>query len=289
MNLPAQRGLLHVKPPMFMRSIFQANAVPYRLTGILLLTLALGVAGCADTTSTVQVPGRILYFEAETLIDTGLPSEAVTKYQTVIDENPGTRLAAFAHLKIGDAQSLAGNWREADTAYRLFLLSNPNSELTPYVLYRLLIVNHEQSFTGVIFREREFDRDMAPNRRIILEYKRFFLLYPDSVYRDEILPIYQSARRTLADHEQMVGDFYADRGQYNAAAYRYEYLLRHFPEYPDTRQVVRKLIAAYQANQQPRAAEEMTRVLQSLVDEADAAAPALARRDDGAAANAADE
>ena len=276
MNRSAKRGLLHVKPSNLMGCIFQANAVPYRFTGFLLLAIALGAAGCADTTSTVQVPARILYFEAETLVDSGLPSEAVTKYQEVIDQNPGTRLATFAHLKIGEAESSAGNWREADTAYRLFLLSNPNSELTPYVLYRLLVVNHERSFTGTIFPEREFDRDMAPNQRIILEYKRFLLLYPDSAYRTEIQPIYHSARHTLADHEQMVGDFYADRGQYNAAAYRYEYLLRHFPEYPDTRQVVRKLIDAYVANQQPREAEEMRRVLQSLADEGAGTSRALA-------------
>jgi outer membrane assembly lipoprotein YfiO len=285
MNLPARRGLLHLKPLDVMHSIFQANAVPYRLTALLMFVLALGAGGCAETSRTVQVPARILYFEGETLVDTGLPAEAITKFQTVIDENPGTRLATFAHLKIGDAQSLGGNWREADTAYRLFLLSNPNSPLTPYVLYRLLIVNHEQSFTGTIFREREFDRDMAPNRRIILEYKRFSLLYPDSVYRDEIQPIYHSARRTLADHEQMVGDFYADRSQYNAAAYRYEYLLRHYPEYPETREVVRKLFDAFRANQQPRAAEEMSRVLESLADEAVAATPALAQRSGAASAN----
>lgn len=277
MNLPATGGILHLKPHAFMYRIFQTNAVPYRLIGLLLLPLALGVVGCADTTRTVQVPARILYFEAETLMDTGLPSEAVTKYQAVVDENPGTRMASFAHLKIGDAHSSAGNWRDAETAYRLFLLSNPNSALTPYVLYRLLIVNHEQSYTGTIFREREFDRDMAPNRRIILEYKRFSLLYPDSAYRPEIQPIYHAALRTLADHEQMVGDFYGDRGQYNAAAYRYEYVLRHYPDYPETPEVVRKLIDAYTANQQPRAAEEMRRVLQSLTDDADDAAPALAQ------------
>lgn len=235
-----------------------------RGAGLIFLGLSLGAAGCAANKDTLQIPARILYFQAESFENDELYSEARARYQSVIDENPGTRLATYAHLKMGDLNSKLGQWSEAETSYRLFLLSNPISPMTRYVLYRLLLVNHENSYTGAIFREREIDRDVSPNRRIILEFKRFSLLYPDSVYMGEIRPIYHAARETLAEYELMVGDYYFSNEHFNAAVHRYMFLLRNFPEYRDIRGVVNKLIQAYRKNQQPEDAAEMQRVYDAL-------------------------
>ena len=237
---------------------------PVRAAG---LALALGLAllgGCADSTLEQQDPARILYFQAEALVNQGLNSDAITKLQNITAQYPGTRLAGFAYLKLADIYSVQENWADAESNYRLYLAANPGSHLTSYALYRLLDVNDRNTYTGLFFKEREVDRGTTPNTKIILDYKRFLLLYPNSVYLPQIEHIYFDARSTLARHELGVGDFYYRRGQYNAAVGRYWYLLRNYPEYPQAKAVLGKLIWAYRRNQQPEQAKEMLSIFTSL-------------------------
>jgi outer membrane protein assembly factor BamD len=222
--------------------------------------ISLLLAGCGETNLQVQMPARTLYFDALNLEDQEMFSESITKMQSVATENPGTRLGTFAYLKLGELYSKQENWIEADTNYRLFLSLNSNSHLTPYVLYRLMVVNYNAGLTGLFFPEREVDRDMEPNRRLLVEFKRFFLLYPNSPYLEDVRPYYRAARELLARYELMVGDFYYRKESFYSAIGRYLYLLRNFPEYPETREVMEKLIRAYRANQQEELALEIERI-----------------------------
>ncbi|MBI3992405.1 MAG: outer membrane protein assembly factor BamD [Candidatus Lambdaproteobacteria bacterium] len=234
--------------------------------GLALLGLAL-LGGCADTSLELQDPARILYFEAEALENQGLHSDAIAKLQNITAQYPGTRLAAFAFLKLADIYALQESWADAEAHYRQYLAANPGSHLTSYTLFRLLDVNDRNTYTGLFFKEREVDRGTSPNKKIILDYKRFLLLYPNSVYLPQIEHIYLDARATLASHELQVGDFYYKRGQYNAAVGRYWYLLRTYPEYPYPEAVLSRLIRAYRRNQQPEQAQEMFSIYRTLFGE----------------------
>ena len=229
---------------------------------LLCLLLAAALGACESSGPEIKVPARLLYLEAESLEDQGLFSEAVTKFQQVADENVGTRLGSFAYLRLAEIRSKQEKWVEAETNYRLFLTVNSSSRFRPYVFSRLLQVNENLTFTGVFFPEKEFDRDMQPSNKIITEYIRFFLLHADSIYLPQVLPIYHSARKTLAKHELLVADYYFRKGQFNAAAHRYYTLLRNFPDYDDPRTVLKKLISSYRNNQQQELAEEMERIYQ---------------------------
>jgi outer membrane assembly lipoprotein YfiO len=140
------------------------------------------------------------------------------------------------------------------------------------VLYRLLIVNDKKAYTGLLFREREVDRDMEPNKQIITEYKRFYLLYPQTMYAQEVTPIFRVARRSLAEHEIRVADFYFGREQYNAAAGRYLFALRNFPELEKEEYALRRLIESYRRDQQLDLANEMQRAYEQQYGKRDAAA-----------------
>ncbi|MDH4248198.1 MAG: outer membrane protein assembly factor BamD [Deltaproteobacteria bacterium] len=230
-------------------------------------------AGCTTLQPEVKIPARLLYLEAQVLEDQGLYSEAITKYQQVVDQNLGARLGSFAYLKMGELKMRQEEWRDAETNFQLFLGANSNSHLTPFVLFRLLKAHHENSYTGLIFREREIDRDMNPNLRMITEFQRLYFLYPNSRYQQEARGYYRAARETLADHERLVADYYYRHGLYNAAASRYLYLLRNYPEYPGSLSVLERLIASYRHNQQPELAEEMQRIRNRLFGSADAGSP----------------
>jgi outer membrane protein assembly factor BamD len=224
-----------------------------------LATLAGLTAACSNT-GTTQEPPRTLFQDGQALEDDGLLTEAIEKFKKVSTENQGTRLGSFAYLRMAELYSRQEDWLQAETNYRLFLSANSNSHLNAYVLYRLLIMNDKKSYTGIFFPEREVDRDIEPAKQIITEYKRFYLLYPQSIYAPEVAPIYREARHTLAQHEILVADFYLRREEYNAAASRYLYVLRNFPELANPKYSLRRLIEAYRKDQQPDLANEMQRI-----------------------------
>jgi outer membrane protein assembly factor BamD len=227
----------------------------------LALGMALAVGACSQSNADkTQEPGRMLFQEGQMLEDQGLYSEAIEKFKKASTENQGTRLGSFAYLRLAELYSRQEDWIQAETNYRLFLSANSNSHLNAYVLYRLLKVNDKKSYTGVFFQEREVDRDMEPNKQIITEYKRFYLLYPQSMYVTDVVPIYRAARHTLAEHELRVADFYVRHGQFNAAANRYLFVLRNFPELEEHEYALRQLIDAYRKDQQPGPADEMQRI-----------------------------
>ena len=245
------------------------HSSPTRVRGFLWLPLImlafimLALAGCESVEPKIRIPARVSYMQAEGMENQGLISDAIAKYQEIADQNPGTLLGSFSFLKMGDLHFGLDNWEEAETNYRLFLTTNQNSHLTSYILYKLVVVQHRKSITGVFFPSREIERNMEPNRRIIQEFQRFFFLYPNSMFLEEIRSYLSEAHKALAAHEHMVADFYFERGQFNAAVSRYLYLLKKFPTYPDSEQVLKRLIQSYRKNQQPGLAEELERFYQT--------------------------
>lgn len=231
-----------------------------RIRGLsLILLCALALAGCETAEPKYRIPARVSFMEAEGLENEGVISEAIDKYQQIADQNTGTLLGSFSFLKMADLNFELSKWEEAETNYRLFLTTNQNSHLTSYVLYKLVVVQHRKSITGIFSPSREIERNMEPNRRIIQEFQRFFFLYPNSIFLKEIRTYLGDAHEALAAHEHMVADFYFERDQFNAAVSRYLYLLKKFPKYHDSEVVLKRLIESYRRNQQPGLAEELER------------------------------
>lgn len=228
------------------------------------LLLVIWLSGCAEEVRQVRTPARELYNQAIIAQEDGLATEAEKQLQTLIDEHPSTRLATLAHLKVGDINFERRKWEEAEAGYRAFLALNPRSHLTPYVLNRLIAVNYERNAYGIFFPSREYDRNMEPNRIILREYQRFYLLYPQSPYLEEVTDYQRKARADLAEHEFLVGEWYFGQEAYGSAISRYRHLLRNYPEFPRSAAVAQRLIEAYRRNQQPKDAEELEQVVQFL-------------------------
>jgi len=226
--------------------------------------LGVMLSGCAEEVRQVRTPARELYNQAIIAQEDGLATEAEKQLQTLIDEHPSTRLATLAHLKVGDLNFERRKWEEAEAGYRAFLALNPRSHLTPYVLNRLIAVNYERNAYGIFFPAREYDRNMEPNRTILREYQRFYLLYPQSPYLEEVTDYQRKARADLAEHEFLVGEWYFGQEAYGSAISRYRHLLRNYPEFPRSAAVAQRLIEAYRRNQQPKDAEELEQVVQFL-------------------------
>jgi len=223
------------------------------------------IQGCTDTVKNqIRLTPTELYHQAVVSIEDEYYNEALNNFEILVEEHAGTRLATLAHLKMGDIYFIQSKWKESETSYRQFLLLNQRSHLTPYVLNRLIALNYERNHYGIFFKSRDYDRNMEPNRTLIKEYQRFYLLFPKSPYLEQVKEYHIRAISDLAEHELNVANYYFDKQSYHSAIGRYLYLLKNFPGFPRTVNVAESLIEAYRLNRQPELADEMQRVLDSL-------------------------
>ena len=230
-----------------------------------LLMFSVLLQSCSDTLTTqVRIPAAELYQKAMVAYEDEFYLEALKNFETLVEEYAGTRLATLSHLKMGDLYFLQQKWEESESSYRRFLLLNPRTHLTPYVLNRLIALNYDRNIYGIFLKSRDYDRNMEPNRALIREYQRFYLLFPQSTYLKEVQSYQKRALGDLAEHELQVANFYFDKKAYHSAIGRYLYLLKHYPSFPRIVKVAERLIEAYLLNQQPKLADEMEKVLEAF-------------------------
>ncbi len=230
-----------------------------------LLILSGLLQSCTDTATTqVRVPATELYQKAMVAFEDKFYLEALKNFEILIEEHSGTRLATLSHLKMGDLYFLQNKWEESESSYRRFLLLNPRTHLVPYTLNRLIALNYERNIYGLFVKSRDYDRNMEPNRTLIREYQRFYLLFPQSPYLEDVQDYQSRALSDLAEHELHVANYYFDKQAYRSAIGRYLYLLKHYPSFPRISQVAERLIEAYRLNLQPELADEMQKVLETL-------------------------
>jgi outer membrane protein assembly factor BamD len=199
------------------------------------------------------------YDKAIQYIDRGLFGSAIPLLDDIINQNPGTRFAIYSYLKRGDAlmDSNSSKLDEAETNYRIFLSLSAHSHLVPYVLSRLIELNYKKKQSSLFGKEYNYSRDPERFKKVISEYQRFFLLYPNSLYLVDAKEYLNLSTEALAEHELIIGDWYYKNGLFGSAIARYSYVINHYPNFKDSEKIVNKLIEAYLKNQQPQLASEL--------------------------------
>ncbi len=221
------------------------------------------INGCSADTDLISMEEK--YDTAIQQMDKGNFSASTPLFQSIIDQNPGTRYAVYSYLKLADAHILSddGKYDEAETNYRIFLNYNSYSHLVPYVLSRLIELNYKRSTSFFFGKEYTYSRDPEHFKKIINEYQRFFFLFPESLYLKDAESFLKDSMEALAEHELIIGDWYFDHSLYAQAIYRYRYIMHNYPNYKGWKKVVENLIIAYKKNQQPHLAKEFQRVYET--------------------------
>lgn len=228
---------------------------------LLFILISFFLSGCSTTNEIQTMEEK--YDSAIQYMDKGSYGQAIPLFQTIIDQNPGTRYAAYSYLKLADAYVLSedsNKYNDAETNYRIFLNFNSYSHLVPYVLSKLMELNYKRNSHFFFGRDYAFSRDPDHFKKIINEYQRFYFLYPTSLYLKDAETYLNHSVEALAEHELIVGDWYFDHSLYEQAIFRYRYIMREYPNFEGWQRVIEKLIAAYRLNQQPHLADEFQRV-----------------------------
>lgn len=184
--------------------------------------------------------------------------------------------APLAQLKIADSYNKEQEPDLAVSEYRKFLEAYPDHEYAPYAQYQIAMVYFDQIESP--------ERGYGGAAKALEEFERLKKMFPRNPYRESVDLKIEKCRDTIAEYEYLVGQFYYKKGSYQAALGRFEGLLRKYPGFHGTSDVLFYSGMSYKnLGDAERASDYLSRFLQQypthkLVHEAQKGLDSLRRK-----------
>jgi len=223
-----------LKNQLLTKTVRHSRSRPARALGVgAALTIAL-LSGCATAP-----PGEEELPSAESYYQHGLETlggkrsfllfhdvdyaKAIEYFQEVIDNYPYSDFAILAELQIGDIHFERAEYEEASSYYHDFVELHPNHPKVSYALYRNGLCSYNQM--------RASDRDQAPTREAVAQFKALIERYPKSEMAPDAAIRLRECQDRLAGQDLEIGDYYYSQDAWFAAARRYRAALKDYPEH----------------------------------------------------------
>ena len=165
-------------------------------------------------------------------------TKAIEALQSIIDNYPYSDEAVKAELEIADAYFADERWDEALSYYRDFADLHPQHAKVPYTILRSAQCHYEQ--IGSVSRDQTSTREAVHFLEILL---RNYPYAPETAKGEQMM---RELRTDLAENVMLTGDFYLDRGEFQAAAERYRNVLNVHPGLDLDAQALFKLGVCYE-------------------------------------------
>ena len=151
---------------------------------------------------------------------------AAVEYYTKLKESyPFSPYAKEAEISLGDAYYLDQEYLLASEAYKDFEAMHPRDEAIPYVLMQIA-QSDMKSYTSI-------DRPTTQLAEAEAYLNRVRESFAGTEYAERAEDLYAQCRRTMAEHELYLGDFFMRTGKYLAAWKRYQALAENFSDVGD--------------------------------------------------------
>jgi outer membrane protein assembly factor BamD len=210
---------------MFLKATFRVTAV----IGV----LAAGTA-CSfkhkkyenPITQATDQPDKILFDKAVKDLEKGRYEIARIQLQTLLNTYESSEFAAKAKLAVADSWFREGGVRgmtQAEAEYKDFILFYPAMEEAAEAQKRICDLH-------VNMMEKP-DRDRAQAQRAEFECRQLLLQFPNSKFVSDATQRLRDVQEVLGEGEFRTGDFYHNRGSYNAAASRLLGVADQYPLY----------------------------------------------------------
>ena len=175
---------------------------------LLVLTLAVGLAfGCSSTPKQTAAAGK---------------SASGTDEQIFIGDTVEKNYDPNVIMKRAEAFFDKGEYAEALVEYQHFLDLHRVHALSPYAQFKIGMSFFNMSMS--------IDRDPAPITKAQDAFEKLMKEYPGSKYQAEAIEKIKACNDRMAQTYYFVGQFYYRRESYLAAAYRFESIVKKFPE-----------------------------------------------------------
>ncbi|MDI6890554.1 MAG: outer membrane protein assembly factor BamD [Thermodesulfovibrionales bacterium] len=149
--------------------------------------------------------------------------EARASFLEIKNRDMSKKFAPLAQLKIADSYVKEGEPEAAIAEYRRFLEAYPDHRYAPYAQYQIASIYFDQ-IEGP-------ERGYSGAARALEEFEKLKRMFPRNPYKDIIEVKIEKCKKTIADYEFLVGEFYYKKGSFSAAIGRFEGLLKNYPDY----------------------------------------------------------
>jgi outer membrane protein assembly factor BamD len=229
--------------------------LPWIFLSIFLLLLLSGCSGKGKAVKTIEGAPEAFYREGLVRFNKRDYPEARKKFEELKSNFPDSPpYTVWAELKIGDCHFLMEEYVEAVAAYEEFKKIHPTHGELPYVQYQIGMSYFNQM--------RSHDRDQTPTKKALSNFEYLIANMPPSLFTEKAKEKIGVCRKRLADHEFYVGNFYYRQGKYQAAATRFEGLLKKYPKETGEEETFFLLGMSYlELNQKDEAREVLTRMI----------------------------
>lgn len=223
-----------------------------------MVVLALFASACSPKTAVKPVEefdAEKSFARANKHIDEKEYAEARSLLLEVKNRDLSKKFAPLAQLRIADSYVKEDEPELAVSEYRKFLEMYPDHRHASYAQYQIAMVYFNQIESP--------ERGYGGAARALIEFERLKKDFPRNPYRDLVDLRIEKCRSTIADYEYMVGEFYLKKGNYSAAAERFEGLLKKYPDFKKQEKVLFSLATALKKSGQ---AEKSAEALRTLVE-----------------------
>jgi outer membrane protein assembly factor BamD len=219
-----------------------------------LLLLSVGCSGTGKV-KTVEGAPETLYREGLALFNKRDYLEAREKFQELKSNFPDSPpYTVWAELKVGDCHFLMEEYVEAIAAYEEFKKIHPTHGELPYVQFQIGMSYFNQMHS--------YDRDQTPTKKALSNFEYLIANMPPSLFTEKAKEKIEICRKRLADHEFYVGNYYYKKEKFQAAAMRFEELLKNYPKEAGGEETLYLLGMSYLGfDQREKAKEVFTRVI----------------------------
>ncbi len=194
-----------------------------------LLLLVLNMSACGIIDYFYLPPGEDT---AQELFENGNDSmrekdyvKAAEYYTKLKEAYPFSPYTKEAELSLGDAYFLDNEYLLASEAYKDFEAMHPRDEAIPYALLQIA-QSDINSYTSI-------DRPTTQLVEAEAYLSRIMQSFPGTEYAEKAKEMLAQCRRTMAEHELYLADFFMRTGRYGAAWKRYEGLSEKYSDVED--------------------------------------------------------
>ncbi len=180
------------------------------------------IGGCTEKEVRTDDPESVFESAEEAFKDERY-FQALERYRDVKNRFPYHSRATDAELRIADTYFAQEAYLEAASSYEIFKELHPTHPKSDYVSYQVGLSYFNQIPDNSA-------RDLSAAYRAIEIFENFIEKYPKSEYSAKAKENIEICRGKLAEHENYVADFYYRRRHYLSATYRYNSLLKDFPD-----------------------------------------------------------
>jgi outer membrane protein assembly factor BamD len=196
-----------------------------RHTAVIVIFLSLLAVSCAGDKSVrpALLSPEEAFDKGNQKLEAKLYDEARQLFDEVKRRDVRNTYAPLAQLRIADSYVMDDQPALAVEQYRKFLDDYPTHKYASYSLYSI----------GVVYYNliKGPDRGYGAAVKALDAFQELEAAHPRNPYRSQVREKMEHARKTIADHEYEVGDFYYRGGSCEGAVIRLEGMLRDFPDY----------------------------------------------------------